>query len=641
MPVLLFGINPSNNIEAKEVEFRGVWVATVWNIDYPSKATTEEEALKKEAIKTLDNIEDMGFNAVFLQVISCSDAIYDSEIFPWSKYLTGNQGIAPENNFDPLEFFIEESHKRGIELHAWINPYRVTAYPDDNNKLASNNPAVINSDITVLHSDGKLYLNPGEPETRKLIVDGIKEILNNYDVDGIHLDDYFYPGKEFNDAKTYAKYGKDFNSINDWRINNNNLLIKEISETVHSINPKVKFGVSPAGIWANKTTSNLGSDTYGWGTYENQFADSRFWVKEEYVDYIIPQIYWPIGYRTADYEKLVKWWGDVVKDTNVKLYIGQAAYNAVGAESDSEWYNGQELEKQIQLNRISNNVSGYCMFSYKSFINNKAIYNKIKELNNEESTISPISYEDYEYREIDYELSPNENEDYVVMYHDDNGKKTILPRSRYINGKVIGFSNKKGSFGVMYNEPQFNDIDINDMNGRLQENIKYMAARNIILGFDGGFHPNLSIKRADFVLMLVRMLEINNIEGLKGFDDVPKDSYYINELSTARKYGLIYGVGNNEFSPEKEITLQDIYVMTYRVMDKLGLIERTKDNSNIKSFSDYNLISDYAQEAISYFAEKQILKVNYGKLNPTKIADRSETADFLGALLKIGFDLPH
>ncbi len=634
MTMILFGINPRNDIEAREVEFRGIWVATVWGIDYPTQQTREEETLKREAIQMLDKIKDMGFNAVFLQVRSCADAIYDSEIFPWSKYLTGKQGTAPENNFDPLKFFIEESHKRGIELHAWINPYRVTASAEDNGKLTNNNPAVINSNITVLHSDGKLYLNPGEPEPRELIIDGIKEIMNNYDVDGIHLDDYFYPGKEFDDSETYAKYGAGFNDINEWRIHNNNILIKEIGETVHNIKSNAKFGVSPAGIWANKTTSDLGSDTYGWGTYDNQFADSRFWVKESYVDYIIPQIYWPIGYRIADYEKLVKWWSDVVKDTGVKLYIGQAAYKAVGAEQNSEWYNGQELEKQIQLNRISNNVSGYCMYSYSSFIKNKSIYSKIKELNNEE-LIEPISYENYEYHQIDYDLSPNENKDFAVMYHDDNGNKNILSRSSYINGKVVGLSNKKGNFGVMYNEPEFNDIS----GSSAEENIKYMAARNILLGYDGGgFHPDSSIKRADFILMLIRMLEINNIEGLKCFDDVSKGSYYFNELATAKKYGLIYGVGNNKFNPESEITLQNIYVMTYRAMDRLNLIESDSDKSNIKLFVDYNLIADYAEEAISYFAGKEIIKGDNGILNPTKIANRAETADFLATLLKTNFD---
>jgi len=277
----------NNNVE----EFRGVWVSSVFNLDYPSKKTTDDVTLKNEAIKILDNAEDMGFNAVLLQVKPSSDAIYPSKIFPWSQFLTGTQGLAPDNNFDPLEFFIEEAHKRGIELHAWINPYRITADPSFNNMLASNNPAVLHPELTVLHTDGKLYFNPGEPEARQLIIDGIKEILDNYDVDGIHIDDYFYPGKDFNDAETYAKYGQGFADINDWRRNNNNLLIKEISKTVHNKDTELKFGVSPSGIWANKKTSQLGSQTSGWETYSNQFADSRLWVKEGYVDYIMPQIW--------------------------------------------------------------------------------------------------------------------------------------------------------------------------------------------------------------------------------------------------------------------------------------------------------------------------------------------------------------
>lgn len=568
--MLFLNIGPSNETNAAEKEFRGVWVSTVWGIDYPSRATTDEEILKKDAIEILDNVKDMGFNAVFLQVRSCSDAIYKSEIYPWSKYLTGTQGVAPENNFDPLEFFIEEAHKRGLELHAWINPYRITASASDNNKLAANNPAVVNPDLTVLHTDGKLYFNPGEPRARELVIDGIKEILDNYDVDGIHLDDYFYPDKNFEDINTYIKYGGNYTDISEWRRNNNNILIKEIGETVRNKSSEIKFGVSPAGIWANKTTSYLGSDTDGWGTYVNQFADSRYWVKQGYIDYIMPQIYWNIGYRIADYETLVSWWSDVVKNTGVKLYIGQAAYRSVDAEPNNVWYGGTEIEKQINLNRANSYVEGYCMFSYKSFVKNKELYATVKNANKTENIV------------------------------------------------------------VANNDAYFSDIEDNPY----KENIKYMASRSIIVGYNGRFNPEQNIKRADFVLMLMRIFGIENLEGISGFDDIPGDAYYYKELATAKQYGLILGIGDNKFSPESEITRQDIFVMTYRALQALDKIDYSEDNSVINKYADKDIISDYAVEAISYFTNKDIFTGENTAIYPVKIANRDEIADFLAKLLK-------
>ena len=196
----------ANQIHRRRIDLRGVWVSTVVNIDYPTKATIDVEVLKSEALRILDNAKDMGMNAVFLQVRPCSDAIYKSKYFPWSKYLTGTQGLAPADNFDPLEFWITEAHKRGIELHAWLNPYRVTKQSGkepahDFASLAPNNPAKLHPDWVVKHSDGNLYYNPGIPEVRKLVIDGITEIIENYDVDGIHFDDYFYPGNSFADCR--------------------------------------------------------------------------------------------------------------------------------------------------------------------------------------------------------------------------------------------------------------------------------------------------------------------------------------------------------------------------------------------------------------------------------------------------------
>lgn len=367
---------------AQQSEFRGIWVTTVYSKDYPASGyTTDATLLKNEAVKILDNVKDMGFNAVFLQVRPSADAFYKSNLFPWSKYLTGTQGVAPENDFDPLAFFVEEAHKRGLELHAWLNPYRVTASKTDNGLLAANNPAVRYPELTVIHTDGKVYFNPGEPAARQLIIDGIKEIIDNYEVDGIHLDDYFYPGADFNDSYTYAKYGEGFSNREDWRRNNNDLLIRGIYDTIHEKGAGLRFGVSPAGIWANKASNPLGSDTRGNQTYYALYADTRGWVKKGYVDYILPQIYWNIGYSAADYEKLVNWWSDVVEGTGVKLYIGQAAYKAGDSQPSSPWYGVSEIERQLNLNRNTQNVSGYSMFTYDSCIGNQPMNDLLKQLN--------------------------------------------------------------------------------------------------------------------------------------------------------------------------------------------------------------------------------------------------------------------
>lgn len=379
----IIGATINEYSEGSEEEFRAVWVGTVFGLNYPSKPTTDENQLKKDAIAILDHVKEMGFNTVIFQVRPASDSLYPSQIFPWSKYLTGTQGVAPANQFDPLDFFVTEAHARGLKLHAWLNPYRVTATKADSALLSPNNPAVLHPELTVTHTDGKIYWNPGEPQARNYVLKGIQEIVDNYDVDGIHIDDYFYPEGTFDDSKTFAKYGQTFAHINDWRRNNNDQLVKDIYTLVHNNNKNIVFGVSPRGIWANKSAQNPnGSDTRGQESYSANFADSKKWVKEEYVDYIVPQIYWHSGFDIADYSKLVPWWCDVVKGTNVKLYIGQAAYRAGNTDVTNPWYGTKELKQQVLSNRTNDIIKGYVMYSYSSFKTNQELITLMKELNN-------------------------------------------------------------------------------------------------------------------------------------------------------------------------------------------------------------------------------------------------------------------
>lgn len=350
-------------------ELKGVWVSTVFNIDYPSVPSINSENLKKDAVKILDEVESMGLNAVFLQVRPCSDAIYKSTLYPWSKYLTGTQGTAPSDEFDPLKFWIDEAHKRNIQIHAWINPFRIASDTTSLDTLSPLSPARKNPSWAVV-SKGGLYFNPGLPEVRKYIIDGVIEIISNYDVDGIHMDDYFYPEKSFNDAATYKTYGAGFTNVEDWRRDNVNKLIKDLYTAVKVNKPSVSFGVSPFGIWANSKSMPDGSNTNGDQSYFSHYADTKLWVKNGWLDYIAPQIYWEIGHKAADYATLTDWWVNVVGGTNVKLYIGHAAYKAGQSTSALAWQDPEQLINQLKYNQSKKTVSGSIFFSYKSLATN-------------------------------------------------------------------------------------------------------------------------------------------------------------------------------------------------------------------------------------------------------------------------------
>lgn len=241
----------STVLSLSEDKMQGIWVATVLNLDYPISPTDSETDLRDQTDAILNNVEMWGFDTIFLQVSPCADAFYKSEIYPWSIYLTGQQGIEPDSGFDPLEYWVSESHKRGLELHAWINPFRVTREPADWNKLSPASPARQHPEWIVKHN-GNYYFNPGLSQVRQLIVEVMMEIVQNYEVDGIHLDDYFYPGREFDDAASFVAFGEGFTDIGDWRRNNINLLISDLSESLHNYDPQMQFGVAPNAVWAEK-----------------------------------------------------------------------------------------------------------------------------------------------------------------------------------------------------------------------------------------------------------------------------------------------------------------------------------------------------------------------------------------------------
>ncbi len=350
-------------------EMRGVWVASVENLDYPVAPSVSAEELRTQADRVLDGACESGFNTIFLQVRPCSDAFYPSRIYPWSRYLTGQQGTAPDSEWDPLAYWVEEAHKRGLELHAWINPYRVARDLSEWESLAEHSPARQHPDWVVQYGEG-YYFNPALPEVRQMLVDGAVEIAENYQVDGIHLDDYFYPGAEFNDGDSFAAYGGEFTDLGDWRRNNVNLLVSSLDTALHQVDEELEFGISPAGIWASNTMHPEGSaTTSSFSSYFSLYADSRTWVREGWVDYIAPQLYWEMGHAKADFTALLQWWSDVVKqaeEKEVKLYVGIADYKTVeaGEDGNNPWYGGGEVERQMEACDASETVGGTIHFRY-------------------------------------------------------------------------------------------------------------------------------------------------------------------------------------------------------------------------------------------------------------------------------------
>jgi uncharacterized lipoprotein YddW (UPF0748 family) len=357
---------PAPPIEPKR-EFRGVWIATVVNLDWPQNARATAENQQRDLVEQLNSHQQTGINAVMFQVRPAADAFYAKSREPWSKYLTGTQGKAPD--YDPLEFAISEAHKRNMELHAWFNPYRAT-FDSKFYTLSSDHITRTRPEWFFIYGGIKLF-NPGIPEVREYIVQVILDVVKNYDVDGIHMDDYFYPyiidGQRINDSETFAQYGGNFDNIKDWRRSNVDTLVKMLSDSIHKYKPRLKFGLSPFGIWANKSQNEEGSETAGGSSYYENYANSRLWVERGWVDYINPQIYWNIGYRLAAFEKLLDWWSN--NTYNRHLYVGQGPYRYYEARSYA-FKNPSEIPNQIRLIRANPRAQGSVFFRSQTMVAN-------------------------------------------------------------------------------------------------------------------------------------------------------------------------------------------------------------------------------------------------------------------------------
>ena len=348
-------------------EFRGVWIANVGNVDWPSNKGLSPEQQQQELIDLLDLHQKQGLNAVFLQIRNACDAVYPSSIEPWSEWLTGQQGLSP--NYDPLALAISECRKRGLEIHAWLNPYRAVT---DASKasIATNHVSKLHPDWILPYGTLRI-LDPGLPEVRGYVLRVVMDVLRRYDVDGVHFDDYFYPypqtGITLNDNATFARHNRGIANRADWRRDNVNQLVRAVHDSIKAVKPWVKFGISPFGIWQNRSSSPLGSDTKGFEAYSGNFSDALKWLEEDWLDYVAPQVYWSIGNASANFATLVPWWNKNTYGQHV--YIGHGTYK-INNDSDPNWRNERETPNQIRLIRSHENVQGSVFFSAKILKNN-------------------------------------------------------------------------------------------------------------------------------------------------------------------------------------------------------------------------------------------------------------------------------
>lgn len=364
--------------QSPRVELRAVWVATVSNIDYPSSPTINSDVQKQEFIKLLDMHQHNGMNAVIVQIRPATDAFYPSPLEPWSQWFTGRQGQPPVPYYDPLLFMITETQKRKMEFHAWMNPYRAM-FNIDNSSISASHITKIHPEWFLDYGDKK-YFDPGNKEVQKYVTAVVKDVVSRYDVDAIHFDDYFYPyriaGKEFPDEVSFTKYGKGMN-IDDWRRSNTDSVILMLSRVIKQESKKCQFGISPFGVWRNADKDSRGSNTQaGQTNYDDLYADILLWLKNGWIDYVAPQLYWEMGHTKADFNSLVEWWSKNSFGKN--CYIGLGIYRA---GSNAAWKDKTQLPRQIEKLRNTPNINGMIFFSSKTFEKNPNGWNDSLRLN--------------------------------------------------------------------------------------------------------------------------------------------------------------------------------------------------------------------------------------------------------------------
>ena len=523
----------TNNVQA-------AWLTTAWSLDWP-KTKNNPTAQKKELIEILDTLKDTGINTVMFQVRPYGDAMYKSSINPWSKELTGKQGNDP--GYDPLAFIIQEAHTRGMKVHAWLNPYRVISSGTDVNVLSSNHPARKNPSL-LIENKGGMYYNPDLQEVKNHISDTIAEIVSNYNVDGITFDDYFYP----TDYPLPVGEDKD-GAVANARREHINQMILQVKNTIKSIKPRVRFGVSPRGVWKNKINDPNGSDTgEAKESYYSDYADTVRWVKEGYIDYIIPQVYWEMNHDVAPFKTVTNWWENIVKGTSVDLYIGHTINKDVVAK---------EIDTQIQYTKKFSAIKGNSYYNVTSIMNNnQGARDKIKN-----NIIFTIPFKDIE--------------------------------NHWAKNEIIDFANK----GYLNGKP------------------------------DGGFHPQDTITRAEFVKVMNRMFGLTTTSGVS-FNDVPDGYWAKNEIDIAVTNGVAQGDGMGNFEPEKPISRQEAAKM---IANYLNISDTNHDK--IVKFPDYNQVANWAINEFEAVVERGYINGdNLGMLSPRANMTRAEAVVMLGRI---------
>lgn len=537
---LLFSLGGSNIAYANQKGMNAAWITTVYNSDWPSKKNNLE-AQKQQMRNILDNLKDTGINTVMFQARPKGDALYNSNINPWSDILTGEQGKNP--GYDPLAFVIEEAHKRGMKVHAWLNPYRVTTSGTDLSVLSESNPARQHPDWTLTH-DGRIYFNPELPQVKQLIYDTVGEIVKNYDVDGIHFDDYFYPANyPLPDGE--GRDGKVANSRRD----NINEMVFGVKNTIKDIKPHVEFGVSPSGIWKNKSSDINGSDTRGKESYYSDYADTVGWIKNNYVDYVVPQLYWQIGYNIADYSKLVSWWSNQIKGSNVNLYIGQGIYKDEVAN---------EIDKQLNLNKQYSEIKGSVFYSTSDIISNRAgCRDKIKTvLNSSIFNDVPNGY----WAKSDIEKFVKIG--YINGYEDN----TFKPEGQITRAEFVKLVNR------VFNLTEQSDIKFTDVSSSdwYYNEVKVAAKNGYINGYeDNTFRPNNPITRQEAMKIITTLknnkdIDIDKIYNYNDFKQI--EDWAKPYVEGAIEAGYIKGDEKGNINPQGKLTRAESVTMLNRLL---------------------------------------------------------------------------
>ncbi|SET52503.1 Uncharacterized lipoprotein YddW, UPF0748 family [Natronincola peptidivorans] len=672
---------------------RGAWISTVLNLDWPSAEArnmkNNQERIQKtkdELISILDKSVEMNMNAVFFQVSPEGDAFYPSDIVPWSRYLTGTFGKDP--GFDPLAFAIEEAHKRNLEFHAWFNPYRISTNTNETTlqSLDIDKSVYKEQPEWVRTAMSRLVIDPGIPQAREWVMQRVMEVVNNYDVDGIHFDDYFYYESymgELEDQDTFLKYNSgEFSNIGDWRRNNTYLLVKELSNEIASTKPWVKFGISPSGVWGNKKDGHPdGSNTSaGVPNYDRSFADTKKWVEEEIIDYIAPQVYFSFGNTSAPYGEVTSWWSNVIRDRNVHLYIGQALYKV--NDNFDQYFLGEnaveEFTRQLKYNVVKPEIMGSIMFRFRNFSdpNKQQVVNSIKENLWSTKALVPVmpwkggrapnhptegkieahpngtklSWVDQDKNTAYYGIYRIEKGNRIDIDSDESAVKLIATVKKNDKG-MQQFIDKENdnpnnvayvvtALDRLHNESKELIISTNQSNYFYDVNNHYAWAinaidnlheRSIVSGVGNGkFAPGNNVTRADFLIMVMKSYGIElDYHITDNFSDAG-NRYYTKYLGTAKRLGLVSGVGNNLYSPETAITRQDMLVILYRVLDQLGQLPKAGNVS--KPFDEYNDtgdIANYAEKAMRLFVESGMIRGDGSNLMPISTATRAETAQVL------------